>query len=48
MVREEWLNEGDAVYSERVVERALAYIRYVGEHYPEIDTEAKNHINKLK
>ena len=44
-IREEWLNDDESVYSDKLVTRLLAYVAYVKEKYPNIDAEAKNHLN---
>ena len=44
-IREEWLDDDEAVYNINVVEKLLAYAEYVRKHYPEIHKIVDKEIN---
>ena len=46
MVEQAWLDEGDCVFSEKLVNRWSEYINYVTKNYPKIHNEVINHLNK--
>jgi len=44
MVREEWLNDGDTIITERQLDYYLAYIGYIETNYPDVHTECHTYL----